>query len=175
MSASNRITGVVVLVIGVIGLLDIALEWRTATGLVVACATGILMVLAYTGLVRPSVTLRREELLVRNHLRDHRIPWAKVTDVDVADTLRVHTQDRRIRVPAVQLVMRDLRKQRVPGRKLKTDNSISQADFVVGRIDSHREQYAESSTGEVRTTWARPELIAIALLAAVGLVAYLFR
>jgi hypothetical protein len=175
LSTSNRITGVIVLVIGLAGLLDIVLEWRTVSGLMVACIIGILMVLAYVGLIRPSVTLSPEHLLLRNHLRDHAIPWSKVTGVDVADILRVHTDDNRFRAPGVQLVMRDLRKQRVGGRKLASDSSISRADFVVNRVESHMEQYGEQSRGEVVTSWARPELTAIGVLAVVAVLAALFR
>jgi hypothetical protein len=175
LSTSNRITGVIVLVIGLVGLLDIVLEWRTVTGLLVACIIGILMVLAYVGLIRPSVTLSPEHLLLRNHLRDHTIPWSKVARVDVTDILRVHTGDHRFRAPGVQLVMRDLRKQRVGGRKLSDDSSISRADFVVNRVETHMEQYGEQSDGEVVTTWARPELAAIGLLAVVAVLAALYR
>lgn len=175
LSASNRITGVVVMVIGAIGLLDIVLEWRTATGVLVGSVIGILMVLAYVGLIRPSVTLSPEHLLLRNHLRDHQIPWAKVTGVDVADILRVHTADNRLRAPGVQLVMRDLRKQRVGGRKLAADSSISRADFVVGRIETYMSQYSGQSDGEVVTTWAQPELTIAGVLAAIAVVAAFFR
>nr|WP_238351630.1 PH domain-containing protein [Kribbella shirazensis] len=175
LSASNRITGAIVLVIGALGLLDIVLEWRTATGLFVAGIIGIFMVLTYVGLMRPSVTLSPENLLLRNHLRDHQIPWSKVTGADVTDILRVHTEAARYRAPGVQLVMRDLRKQRVGGRKLADDSSISKAEFVVNRIESHQEQYAAKSEGETITRWARPELIAIGVLAVIAVVAALLR
>ena len=69
LSASNRITGSIVIVIGVLGLVDILLEWRTATGLLVASVIGMFIVLTYVGLIRPSVTLSPENLLLRNHLR----------------------------------------------------------------------------------------------------------
>jgi hypothetical protein len=175
LSTSNRITGVIVLVIGLVALLDIVLEWRTLTGLMVACIIGILMVLAYVGLIRPSVTLSPEHIVLRNHLRDHTIPWSKVTGVDVTDILRVHTEDNRFRAPGVQLVMRDLRKQRVGGRKLAPDSSISRADFVVDRVETHMDRYGEKADGEVVTSWARLELAAIGALAAVAVLTALLR
>ena len=175
LSTSNRITGVVVMVIGLIGLVDIVLEWRTGGGLLVGALIGILMVVTYVGLVRPSVTLRPEGLLIRNHIRDHEVPWSKITDADVTDILRVHTDTGRIRCPGVQLAMRDLRKQRVGGRKLGPDSTISRADFVVQRIDNHVDQYGSTAEGEIVTTWARPELSIIAALAVVALLAELFR
>ena len=177
LSASNRVTGVVVMVIGLLGLIDVVLEWRTLGGLEVAALIGILMVLAYTGLVRPSVTLRPQNLLIRNHIRDHVVPWNKITDVDVTDILRVHTENQRLRCPGVQLVMRDLRKQWVGGRKLGPDSSISRADFVVDRIDNHVNLYGGtgSEDAEVVSTWARPELSIVAVLAVVALLAEFLR
>jgi hypothetical protein len=174
-STSNRITGAVLMLIGVLGLLDIVIEWRTLSGLLVGSLIAILMVLAYVGLVRPSVTLSADNLVLRNHLRDRVIPWSTVTGADVADILRVHTADNRFRAPGVQLVMRDLRKQRVGGRKLSADSSISRADFVVDRIEAHMTQYGEQSDGQVMTTWARPELTIVGVLAAVAVLAALFR
>ena len=175
LSTSNRITGVVVMVIGLVGLLDIVLEWRTMGGLLVAALIAVLMVLTYLGLVRPSVTLRPDGLLIRNHLRDHLVPWNKITEVDVTDILRVHTEDGKVRCPGVQVVMRDLRKQRVGGRKLRDDSSISRADFVVERIENHRERYSRDATGEITTTWARPELIVLGALVALAIVAQILR
>jgi Bacterial PH domain len=175
LSTSNRITGGLVVGIGVLALLDIVLEWRTASGLLVGCVIGIVMVLAYCGLIRPSVTLSPDHILLRNHLRDHLIPWSQVTGVDVTDILRVHAGDTRFRAPGVVLVMRDLRKQRVGGAKLGADSSISRADFVVDRIETHMDQYADRASGPVTTTWARPELTLIAVLAAVAVVAAVIR
>ena len=175
LSASNRITGTIVLVIGALGLVDVILEWRTATGVLVGSIIAIFMVLAYVGLMRPSVTLSPENLLLRNHLRDHQIPWSKVTGADVADILRVHTDTNRFRAPGVVLVMRDLRKQRVGGRKLRADSSISKADIVVSRIESHMEQFSATSDGEVVTAWARPELIVLGVLAIIAVVSAILR
>jgi hypothetical protein len=175
LTTSNRITGIVVMVIGLIGLIDIVLEWRTAGGLFVAALIGLLMMLAYAGLVRPSVTLRPEGLLIRNHLRDHQVPWNRIADVDVTDILRVHTEQGKLRAPGVQLVMRDLRKQRVGGRKLNPDSSISRADFVVDRIESHRELHGPKSDGDIVTTWARPELWVVGTLVVVALIAEFLR
>jgi hypothetical protein len=177
LSTSNRITGVVVMAIGLLGLIDILLEWRTLGGLEVAALIGILMLIAYVGLVRPSVTLRPQNLLIRNHLRDHVVPWNKITAVDVTDILRVHLGDRKLRCPGVQLVMRDLRKQRAGGHKLGSDSSVSRADFVVERIDNHVNLHTGSGTpdAEVVTTWARPELTVAAVLAAIAVVAELLR
>ncbi len=175
LSTSNRITGVLVMGVGVLALLDIVLEWRTGSGLLVGCVIGILIVLTYVGLIRPAVTLSPEHVVLRNHLRDHTIPWSKVSGVDVTDILRVHAGENRFRAPGVVVVMRDLRKQRVGGAKLAADNSVSRADFVVDRIETHMNQYGGRSDGELVTTWARPELILIGVLAVIAIVAAVLR
>ncbi|WBQ04104.1 PH domain-containing protein [Kribbella sp. CA-293567] len=177
LSQSNRITAVLVLVIGVAGLVDIVVEWRTLGGLVAACLIGLLMVAAYVGLFRPSVTLRPQNLLIRNHLRDHVVPWNLITETDVTDILRVHTETGKLRCPGVQLVMRDMRKSRVGGRKLKAENSMSRADFVVDRIDHHVNLYGGTGAEDAKivTTWARPELALAAVLAVTALIAQLLR
>lgn len=175
LSTSNRITGVIVMFIGALGLLDIVIEWRTVTGLLVGCLIAIAMMLTYVGLIRPSVTLGRTDLLLRNHLRDHRIPWDKVTGADITDILRVHTENDRFRAPGVQLVMRDLRKQRMGRDKPASESSLSRADLVVDRIEAHMSQYGKEPGGELRTSWARIELIVIAVLAVVAVVAAILR
>jgi hypothetical protein len=75
--------------------------------------------------------------------------------------------------------MRDLRKQRVGGAKLAKESSVSRADFVVDRIEVHMDQYGDKSGdqpgGELVTTWAKPELIIIGVLAVVGVVAAIVR
>jgi hypothetical protein len=178
LSQSNRITGAVVMLIGLVGLIDIVIEWRTMGGLLVSALIGILMVLTYVGLFRPSVTLRPDGLLIRNHVRDHQVPWNLITDVDVTDILRVHTgYDAKIRCPGVQVVMRDLRKQRIGGRKLGAENSITRADFVVDRIENQRERYASTADPDAKivTTWAKPELYLLAALVVIAVLAQFLR
>ena len=48
--------------------------------------TGIMYVAAF----RPRVIATDGGIVVRNPLRDHRVPWPAVTNVDLRDLLRVH-------------------------------------------------------------------------------------
>ena len=164
-TTSTRITGGLALFIGVVCLIDIAIEWRTRGGLVAAAIIVFVMVLAYIGLIRPSVTLSPERLSVRNYLRDHKVPWSDVKSVDVSDILRVQLDGRRLRCPGVQMMMRDLRRQRAGRIKADRDTSVSRAEFVVARIEHHMEHYAKTSTGTPTSTWARWELLTLAALA----------
>jgi hypothetical protein len=172
-TTSSRITGGLAILIGVVCLVDIAIEWRTRSGLIAAALIAMVMVLAYIGLVRPSVTLSPEHLSVRNHLRDHTVGWSRVEGVDVGDILRVQLPGRRLRCPGVQLAMRDLRKQRVGRTRPDQDTSVSRASFVVARVEHHMEYYRKTSTGEHVSRWAVPELALVGIFGLIALITWL--
>jgi Bacterial PH domain len=172
-TTSTRITGGIAIVVGLICLVDIAIEWRTRGGLIAAAVIAFVMVVAYVGLIRPSVTLSPERLLVRNHLRDHAVPWSDVEGVDMADILWIQLPGRRLRCPGVQLMMRDMRRQRAGRIKPDRESSVSRAEFVVGRVEHHMHYYGKTSTGEVTSRWATPELVALGVFALIALVAWL--
>lgn len=172
-TTSARITGGAAIVIGAVCLVDIAVEWRTRNGLITAAMIALAMVIAYVGLIRPSVTLSPERLVVRNHLRDHLVPWSHVQGVDVTDALRIQLPGRRLRCPGVQLVMRDMRRHRAGRVKDDDETSVSRASFVISRIEHHREHYTKTSTGQHDTRWAIPELALAGALSLVGVVAWL--
>ncbi len=172
-TTSTRITGGLALFIGLVCLIDIVIEWRTRGGLIAATVIVFVMVVAYIGLIRPSVTLSPERLSVRNHLRDHKVPWSDVQSVDMADILRVQLDGKRLRCPGVQMMMRDLRRERAGRVKADRDTSVSRAEFVITRLEHHMERYSKTSTGEPVSTWARWELITLAALALIAAIAIL--
>lgn len=174
-TTSTRITGGLGIFIGLVCLVDIAIEWRTRSGLIAAAVIVFVMIVAYMGLIRPSVTLSPERLSVRNHLRDHKVPWSDVQGVEMADTLRIQLGAKRLRCPGVQMMMRDLRRQRAGRIKPDRDSSVSRAEFVVGRVEHHMEHYAKTSTGTPTSSWARWELLTLAALALLAAVAILTR
>lgn len=169
---SNRITGVVVLAIGVLGLIDILIEWRSLGGLTAALVIGAVMVVTYVGLIRPSIVLTPEQLRIRNHIRDHDIPWNLVEGADIADIVVVQTPKKRLRAPGVQLIMRDMRKQRLRGAN-GNDDSVSRAGFVVERIEQHAERYGKTAEGELATRWAKLELGVLGGLIGLAVVTWL--
>ena len=171
-STSSRITAGVVLAIGLLALVDILVEWRTLGGVTAAAFILAAMVITHIGLFRPSVTLGPTGLQVRNHIRDHEVPWAEVESVDMTDLLRIQTSAGRLRCPAVQLVMRDVRKERA-GRKVPDDSATSRTQFVVDRVEYHMDRYAGASTGRIVTRWAVPELIVLGILLLIAVVTWI--
>jgi hypothetical protein len=172
-TTSSRITGAVAILIGLACLVDIAVEWRTRGGLITAAFVGAAMVLAYITLIRPSITLSPQRLSVRNHVRSHQVPWSVVEGVDVTDILRIQLPGRQLRCPGVQLMMRDMRRQRTGRIKPDQDSSLSRAEFIVGRIEYHREYYGKTSTGEPSSRWAVAEPALLGALLLIALVAWL--
>jgi hypothetical protein len=78
------------LAFAVANLIDIAVQGRdrvsVAPGAVLLLVTGIMYVAAF----RPRVIATDGGIVVRNPVRDHRMPWLAVTNVDLRDLLRVH-------------------------------------------------------------------------------------
>jgi hypothetical protein len=69
---------------------DLAVQGRDHISVVAAALLLLATGFAYTTAQRPRIIADEAGLTVRNPLRDHRIGWAGVTKVDLADLLRVH-------------------------------------------------------------------------------------
>jgi hypothetical protein len=71
-------------------LVDLAVQGRDHVSLVAAgilvMATGV----AYVTAQRPRIIADGGGITVRNPLRDHRVPWASIIKVDLADLLRIY-------------------------------------------------------------------------------------
>ena len=89
-SPTAIVVWVVWLLFAVANLVDLAVQGRDHVSLV---AAGILVMgtgVAYIATQRPRVIAADDALMVKNPMRDHRIPWAHVSRVDISDLLRVH-------------------------------------------------------------------------------------
>ena len=71
---------------------DLAVQGRDHASAVAAAILLLATGAAYVTAQRPRIIADETGVTVRNPLRDHRIGWASVTKVDLADMLRVHTQ-----------------------------------------------------------------------------------
>jgi hypothetical protein len=71
-------------------LIDLAVQGRDHLSLVAAAILLLATGVAYVTAQRPRIVADSSGITVVNPLRDHRIGWANVTKVDLADLLRVH-------------------------------------------------------------------------------------
>lgn len=166
-NTSPRITGGVIIAVIALVVLDVLWEWRTLDGFAVILIMLAVGTVSYLGLIRPAVLLGPSALLIRNHLRDHLVPWGHVGEAEVTDVLRVQVDGRWIRCPGIQLILRDIRKELRRGGSKPTgrENTKSYSSTVVQRIEHHVERYAAGATGPVRSTWRTGELIVLGVAA----------
>lgn len=74
----------------VANLIDLAVQGRDHLSVVAAAILLMVTGVAYVTAERPRVIAADDGITIRNPLRDHRVPWALVAKVDLADLLRVH-------------------------------------------------------------------------------------
>jgi Bacterial PH domain len=70
--------------------IDLAVQGRDHTSVVAAAVLLLATGAAYVTAQRPRIIADEAGVTVRNPLRDHRIGWAGVAEVDLVDLLRVH-------------------------------------------------------------------------------------
>ncbi len=70
--------------------IDLAVQGRDHTSVVAAAVLLLATGAAYVTAQRPRIIADEAGVTVRNPLRDHRIGWADVAEVDLVDLLRVH-------------------------------------------------------------------------------------
>lgn len=71
---------------------DLAVQGRDKVSAVAAAILLLVTGLAYATAWRPRIIADEAGVTVRNPLRDHRVGWASIADVDLADLLRVHCE-----------------------------------------------------------------------------------
>ena len=81
---------IVWLLFAVANWIDLAVQVRDHTSVVAAALLLLVTGIAYVTAQRPRIIADDAGVTVRNPVRDHRIGWASVTKVDLADLLRVH-------------------------------------------------------------------------------------
>ncbi len=73
--------------------IDLAVQGRDHTSVVAAAILLLATGVAYVAAQRPRILADDAGVTIVNPLRDHHVGWDGVTNVDLADLLRVHTQE----------------------------------------------------------------------------------
>jgi hypothetical protein len=89
-SPTALVVWVVWLLFAVGNWVDLAVQGRDRTSVVAAAILLLATGIAYVTAQRPRVIVDDTGVTVKNPVRDHQIAWAAVTDVDLADLLRIH-------------------------------------------------------------------------------------
>jgi len=77
-------------VVAVIILVDLAVQGRDHVAVVTAAAVLVVTGIVYACAYRPKIVADSAGISLINPVRDHRVPWAAVVNVDVVNALRVH-------------------------------------------------------------------------------------
>jgi Bacterial PH domain len=89
-SPTAVVVWVVWLLFAVGNLIDLAVQGRDHLSVVAAAVLLLATGVAYVTAQRPRIIADDAGVTVRNPLRDHRIGWAGVAEIDLVDLLRVH-------------------------------------------------------------------------------------
>jgi len=89
-SPTALVVWVVWLLFAVGNWIDLAVQGRDHASVVAAAVLLLATGVAYVTARRPRVIVDDAGMTVRNPVRDHRISWSAITDVDLMDLLRVH-------------------------------------------------------------------------------------
>lgn len=90
-----RLPGPVVLwwawvVFAVVNLADLAIQGRDRTSAQVAMGLLAITGLVYACALRPRVITDADGIALRNPIRDYRVPWARVSDIYLGESVQVH-------------------------------------------------------------------------------------
>jgi len=77
-------------VVAVVILVDLAVQGRDHVAVVTAAAVLVVTGIVYACAYRPKIVADAAGISLINPVRDHRVPWAAVVQVDVVNALRVH-------------------------------------------------------------------------------------
>jgi Bacterial PH domain len=78
------------LIVAVIALIDLAVQGRDHPAVVTALLIIAISAVVYGCAWRPRIVADSSGITVANPLRDHQVPWAAVSNVDVVNAVRVH-------------------------------------------------------------------------------------
>ena len=91
-SPTAVVVWVVWLLFAVANWIDLAVQGRDKESAVAAAILLLVTGLAYAAAWRPRIIADEAGVTVRNPLLDHRVGWASVANIDLADLLRVHCE-----------------------------------------------------------------------------------
>lgn len=151
-STPSRVLGWILLAVAAANFVDLAIRGRDHASLVAAAALLLGCGVVYVLCLRPGLVAGDDAVVMRNPLRDVRVPWAALETVDVTDALRLHTGGRKHRSWALQESSRARAKARM--RKPRADLPDRVAEAVAGRTHAEyvaeqlREMAAERAAGD---------------------------
>jgi Bacterial PH domain len=192
----GRGVAVLLAVLSVLGVLDVLRLGQLGSQGAAVCLLLAVPAAAYVLGMRPGVLEGPAAIEVRNPMRTTVVPWDALTDVDVADVLRLRVGDREVRcfaVPRRRPSMTGVRSAmstgfmlpaKDPGRGWEPEAGQPRAQALAQRLRDLAAEHRRLGSGpgqpraaaaEVTTRWARDAVVAVALVAVLVLAALVLR
>ena len=161
---------------------DVASRGFSRNGWIALAVMGAVTVLVYAVGWRPAVLAGSEVVVVRNPFRTTTIPWGEVTDIDLTDALRVHTDAGLTRAWSVDRggaasnMLRGMGTKRMRSTQgvertaLEAMARRSPADYAVAALTDSWRRHRDQVRGVVQVAWAWPVLGAFVALVALSAV-----
>jgi hypothetical protein len=167
-------TGVVLVVVGVWLMIDSAVRDGGTTTMTVVGVVLAVGAVAVALTLRAAVFAGPDRLRIRNPFRTIDVPWSEVREVRAEYSLEVRTSGgRKFHVWAIPVSLRERKRaMRMNARAQAEDPyggrhpTVAQAawaDHAVADFRGMAEQFAKTSTGEVKAVWYWPVPAAITL------------
>ena len=175
------LTGLVMIAFVVVAVLSSGTDPASLAVALGACLIGWS---TFAALVRPTVHAYEDHLLLRNALTDRRLPWRKITDVAVKQTLCVYAGAEKYHGIAIGKSARYLmrgqkRAQSLTFSKAQEDfasrptmdgsdvTGMHYADYVAIRVDALAKQQKKRGLEGIERAWAWPTIAVGAVIAVV--------
>lgn len=183
-ATTGHVTGIFGLLIAAATLGYVVLRVHSVTGLRLAFAMAVFATLVWVSQLRPRATAYPETLVLRNMFRDTFVPLRLIEEVAVRQMLYVWVGDRRYGCVGIGRSVRSLVGHKRPSARVlgfgkmvdeaeKIDiphpehTAMPYATFVEIRIDDlakfARKQPVTEPAATVRTRWAWPEIVVLAV------------
>ena len=179
-ATNGRLSGYLGLACAGVVLLLAILSWDAGRAPAIAIAARLAALLVWVALLRPALWADRDHLVMRNMFHTDHLPLGAITRVAVGQVLAVVAADRRYTSPVVGYSARQtLRSRSGASRKRPAPTAMDTYQvFVEERIThlsrEHRELHGGAEgVGQVRRTFAWPEIAAVVVLVAGLLLALL--
>ena len=138
---------------------------RTLFGLRAGIIAALAGLLAWMTLLRPRVKAYADTLMLRNMASDTYLPLARIDNVLVRHTLNVWVDDRRYSCAGIGRSTRSIARARARGPEaVQGDDYVTFVETTIEDLARSARRDLRGAAPPVRTQWAIPELVALAVL-----------
>jgi len=167
---SGRVMGVLAVGLSVAVMLYALFDGEDGFEAPVAWGAAFAAIMSWAALLRPAVSVERDELVLRNMVDTHHIPLAAIDEVAIRQVMAVRADEKRYVSPAIgHSFMRTMR----PRTERGGERTFTYQEYVRDRLldlaDGARKRLAGAEAPSPTRVWALPEIAGL-VITAIGFV-----